>query len=442
MKKIATLALAAAFVTAAYAPASAVDVKLDGEWLYQFQTASEGFNSQNTEWVGSRMRLGTTISVNENLSGYTQFEIEENWGTAPKHGSTELGVRQMYIDWKIPGTEAKVRMGRHAFDMPGNVFCSPVITDMVGEGIVLDLPLGDHFSVTGFWTRADMTDGEQEVEDYGTYIADNATYDIFGLVGKASFDGFSVTPWFVYGRQEEGSQYPQEQGTLAMRGDGDLLYGEQADLFVFGAATEWKFFDPFTLALDAAYGTAKYGANAELDNDKGWFVAASGSYALDFAEPALKVWYASGDDKGDRAMSGHLPSIYGDNDATNTFFNGAPGIVGGHRTNIGGTWGVSAQLNGLSFLDSLTHDLAISYIGGTNDKDNTGDDYGHGYDYMTTEDAAIEFSVVNTWEIYKNLSAILEAAYIVEDFDTSTPGRAGMDFENDWRVSMTFAFTF
>jgi len=30
----------------------------------------------------------------------------------------------------------------------------------------------------------------------------------------------------------------------------------------------------------------------------------------------------------------------------------------------------------------------------------------------------------------------------VEDFDTSAPGRAGADFEDDWRLSLTFAYTF
>jgi hypothetical protein len=101
---------------------------------------------------------------------------------------------------------------------------------------------------------------------------------------------------------------------------------------------------------------------------------------------------------------------------------------------------VSAQLNGLSFLDNLTHDLSVTYIAGTNDKNNVGDDYGFGYSYMTTEDSAIEFAAVNTFELYKNLSAIFEAAYIIEDFDTSR--RADKDFENDWRLSLSFAYSF
>ena len=96
----------------------------------------------------------------------------------------------------------------------------------------------------------------------------------------------------------------------------------------------------------------------------------------------------------------------------------------------------------MSFIKNLTQDLSIAYIGGTNDKNNAGEDYGTGYEYLTTEDRAIEFSAVNTLELYKNLSAIFEAAYIIEDYDTSSEGRKGMDFENDWRLSLTFAYTF
>ena len=435
MKNITTLALAAAFTAAASVPAHAVDIKMDGEWLYQFQTASEGFTGQNTEYAGQRVRLGLSMTASEKLSAYAQFQVaEDNWGTAGKDGEqaeNPIFARQLYLDWVIPGTDAKVRMGRHAFDMPAYVFCSPVITDYVAEGVVLDLPLADSFGLTGFWTRA--------ASDADSSDVNGKDFDLFGIVAKVSSGSFETTPWAIYGSKKAGAggDY-EEQSTLAgIEAAGDML--------LLGAGMEWKAFDPFTLSLDAAWGKVNYGAGEEQD-DSGWYVAAGASYALDFAEPALKVWYASGDDKGERAQAGHLPSVFGDSDASNMFFNGAPGIVGGHRTSIGGTWGVSAQLNGLSFLQNLTHDLSVTYIGGTNHKDNAGYDIeegaGFGYDYMTTGDSAIEFAAVNTYEIYKNLSAIVEAAYILEDFDTSAPGRAGADFEDDWRLSLTFAYTF
>jgi len=433
MKKILTLTLAAAFTITSYAPASAVDVSVDGEWLYQFQTSSEGFEGQNTEHVGQRIRLGLTMKASDDLHGYTQFEMEDLWGTSEgKDGSKNVVVRQMYLDWKVPSTDIRIRMGRHAFDMPAYATCSPIITDWVNEGIVAHIPFNDTYSITGFWARA--VNGERSDGDEG-----NHNVDFFGIVGNASLDKLTLTPYVLYGNKGKTSvlgddeQYMPEQSNFAY----DNVRG---DLFIAGTGIEWKPADAWTLALDGAYGKLNYSeTNDEIKDQSGWYVAAKASYDLDFGTPALLAWYASGDDKGEN-KHGQLPHIFGDFDATNTYFNAAPGIVGGHSTNVGGTWGIAAQLNGLSFINNLTHDLSIAYIGGTNDKNNVGDDYGFGYDYMTTEDRAIELAAVNTLELYKNLSAIVEAAYIIEDFDTSR--RPDSNFENDWRLSMTFAYTF
>ena len=435
MKKIITLALAAAFTVASHAPASAVEVTVDGEWLYQFQTSSEEFKGQNLEHIGQRVRLGLTMAVSEDLHGYTQFELEDMWGEIEgAHGNNNVSVRQMYLDWKVPHTDIRIRMGRHAFDMPAYATCSPIITDWVNDGIVAHVPFNDTYSVTGFWSRAANSkraggeDGDHNV-------------DFFGLVGNASFDSLTVTPYVLYGnkgetadRGEDGQRMPEQSNFASDSARGDLI--------IAGAGFEWKPADALTLALDGAYGKLNYSETADdIKDQSGWYVAAKASYDLDFGTPALLGWYASGDDEGEN-KHGQLPHIFGDYDATNMYFNAAPGIVGGHSTNVGGTWGIAAQLNGLSFIKNLTHDLSVAYIGGTNDKNNVGGDYSTGYEYLTTEDSAIEFSAVNTLELYKNLSAIFEAAYIIEDYDTSTGNRKNMDFENDWRLSLTFAYTF
>ena len=54
----------------------------------------------------------------------------------------------------------------------------------------------------------------------------------------------------------------------------------------------------------------------------------------------------------------------------------------------------------------------------------------------------MEFDLLSTYEIYKNLTAALELAYIIEDFDTSAAhGRSGR-FENDWRTALLFQYSF
>ena len=179
MKKFAPLALAATIASGSASPASAVDIKMDGEQVCQFQTASIGFSGKNEEFIGHRTRIGMAMVASASLSGYLQFQVGEDlWGTAIDGNGTQaennIYARQMYLDWAIPGTEAKVRMGRHEFSMPAYVFCSPIIAYHVAEGVVIDLPLVESFDLTGFWTRAasNIAEGEGKGRDF----------DAFGLV--------------------------------------------------------------------------------------------------------------------------------------------------------------------------------------------------------------------------------------------------------------------
>ena len=114
MKKLVTLLAAAGMVTTAAAPASAVDVKVDYRHRISFQTGTEDFKGTNLEQFKNRVRLGLTMAASENLKGYVQFQLLQNelmGQAAGAHGSNDTEVRQMYIDWKVPGTAATVRMG-------------------------------------------------------------------------------------------------------------------------------------------------------------------------------------------------------------------------------------------------------------------------------------------------------------------------------------------
>ena len=435
MKKVITLLLAAALTAAASSPASAVDIKMDGEYLFQFQSSSEGFHGVNTDYAVQRLRLGLTMSADENLSGYFQIQVgEHNWGSDTTGNNEGVFMRQAYVDWTVPGTDVRVRMGRHAFDLPAYASTSTMIADLVGDGVVVSVPFAEKYNVTAFWTRL-----AREADARGEVSGVNAPkYDLFGLVGTASFDGLTVSPWAIYGSKGE---FVDGQGRRRnpdiMTEQGNISGSGRADIAIFGAGLEWKPFDPVTLALDAAYGRADYAASPDQE---GWYAVGKASYAMSFGEPALLAWYSSGDGRGRAMNSGQIPIIYGDFNGTSTYFNAAWGILGGHRSCFGGTWGVSAQLNGVSFIDGLSHDFSVTYFAGTNNKYNGG--YGEGYDYLTTEDSAVELNMLSTYEIYKNLTAALEMAYILEDFDTAAAhGRSG-SFDDDWRVALQFQYAF
>ena len=431
MKKLTTLLVAAGMVAAASAPASAVDVKVDGRYQFQFQTGSEGFHGQNTDYAIQRLRLGMTFIASENLSGYLQLQAGTyDWGDDPSGNSGKVTMRQSYIDWVVPGSDIKVRMGRHAFDLPSYASVSPMIADLVADGVVVSVPFAERYDVTAFWTR--MARGANGLGD--TTDINTPKYDLFGLTGTASFDAFTVSPWAIYGSKGHTDGFEPsnltDQGNISGKG--------RANIMIFGAGMEWKPFDPVTLALDAAYGRTHY---SDSHDQEGWYAVGKAAYALDFAEPTLLAWYASGDKKGRDENSGQIPIIYGDFNGTNTYFDNTFGPVGGHRYSFGGTWGVSAQLNGMSFISNLSHDFSVTYIGGTNSKYNGG--YGEGYNYLTTDDSAVEFDLLSTYQIYKNLTAALELAYIIEDFDTSTShGRSGAGYDDDWRAALHFEYKF
>ena len=124
MKKLTTLLLAAGLVFAASAPASAVDVKVDGQYVFDYQIGEKVVNKEvtkanNFEGAGQRLRLGLSLAASENLSGYIQFQDDQVWGASPnKHGDMEIRLRQAYIDWIIPQTSVKVRMGRQQLGLP------------------------------------------------------------------------------------------------------------------------------------------------------------------------------------------------------------------------------------------------------------------------------------------------------------------------------------
>ena len=87
-----------------------------------------------------------------------------------------------------------------------------------------------------------------------------------------------------------------------------------------------------------------------------------------------------------------------------------------------GTWGFGARLKNVSFFDDIKHTLRINHFRGTNapvmakyflgkkvaggDYTTTtvGTDFNAGVEgvYLTTQDSATEFSLVNEWKIYKN----------------------------------------
>ena len=122
------LLLAAGLLFAQAQDVRAVDFKVAGEWVVNFDygqngnftggNGQTGYNGSQDEFdAKQRLRIQVDAVVSEYLSGTVFFEIgETTWGDAPTGGALGtdqpiIEVRRAYIDWTIPDTNFKVRMG-------------------------------------------------------------------------------------------------------------------------------------------------------------------------------------------------------------------------------------------------------------------------------------------------------------------------------------------
>lgn len=462
MKKLVTLLAAAGMVVASSAPASAADVKLDGFYRYSFQTESTGFQGMNKEQTMQRFRLGMTITASENLKGYTQFQVGTSyWGDSAKHGKKDVQSRQYYIDWKVPGAPVQVRMGRQALGLPADSFGG---NNFLGaawgprDGIVVSAKATDWLSVSALWARAAEGLGTDKVTSSTSHdLGTDENLDVFGLAAKLKFDGITVEPWVAYASMGAGQHEHNGFTNSDVAGTNDQY---ESDTYAFGATATMTFFDPFKLVVSAAYAAREYDATvAEAEDREGYSIDAKASYKLGFGTPFVAAWYTSGDDAEDQKngnyRGGWMPGINSYSSPTATFFDGSTSLSAGvDRYTTLGTWGAQLGIEGMSFVKDLTHTATVTWIQGTNNTNGATDAVkalgadgvdAPAYAYMTTADSVVELALTTDYKIYKNLTATLELAYLISDFDENVwqnaDGSAMYD-EDDWRVGLTFTYKF
>lgn len=526
MKKIAALILAAGLLLGASQTASAIDFKISGTWIMsfgygengQFQGSYKGHSptgwgqGQDNFEATQRLRMQLDAIASENLSGTLHIEIgETTWGQNSTGGA--LGADQpiielmgAYIDWAIPDTPIKTRMGIQNITTPSMASGNSVLNDQVAA-VVVNGQITDEIGVTAFWARPynDNYPGWNNDGDsnYRSGYLDNI--DAFGLMVPLTFDGLALTPWGMYAAlgpntfrgnvSEDG--YPF--GNIANLGEGSPYY--MAGMFPAGGARHNDFsnantahkltsygqawwagitgsftqLDPFSLAFDFEYGAVSWEDNARL-NRAGWFASLLLEYKFDWGIPGLYGWYGSGDDDNPANGSERLPALDPNNSNNYSYFafDGAPwiercAVIG---NNMAGTWGIGARITHMSFIEDLTHIVRVNYIGGTNsptmgkkmslaglwangnelDYNNLGPGAGLGMPglYMTSMDSALELGTTNNYQMYENFSICLEAAYIALWLDTSESvwgsrhrkGEHIPSVKDAWNVNVSFVYDF
>lgn len=516
MKKIATLLLAAGLVFGASTGASAIDFKAKGQWIMSFDYGMNGNfqgkykGHKTTGWNGKeddfearqRVRLQLDAVASESLSGTVYFEIGDTiWGQNSSGGALGadgriIELKQAYIDWMIPETEVKVRMGLQNITTPAYASGNSILNDDVA-GVVVSAPINETVGITAYWARPynDNYTGwdNNGLSNYRANYLDN--FDAFGLLVPLTFDGAKVTPWGMYGmigpntfRKGYSSRNGDWAGNISNLGAGRNIM--QSGLFPVGGARHKNFgnanharslssygqswwggisgditaWDPFRLAFDFEYGSVTWEDDGRL-NRQGWFATLLAEYKLDWATPGIYGWYASGDDDNPANGSERLPSLDGNNTNkySNFAFDGDPYIardaVIGH--NMAGTWGIGARLKDMSFMEDLKHTFRVNYIGGTNapkmakllslngDWANSGL-MGMDAMYLTTGDSALEIGLSNYYKMYENFTISLEADYIALWLDTDKSAwgarhrlNQGIPETKDaWNINASFVYSF
>ena len=438
MKKLATLLLAAGMVLGSFAGAQAIDWKVRGTWAIEFgvfdglnfsknSTDSQrlakprkklqsgaGAGNYDTFEAGQRFDIWLDAVASENLSGSLRLEIggwqwgqhgtsgTRNAGGAMGERAAAIGVREAYIDWFVPQTELKFRMGLHTITNPSFTGTSSVIAEQM-TGVTASYKFNDNVSLAAFWgrpyndnysTAIGNTPDNSSSRGFANSFGDNL--DVFGLILPLSFDGVKVTPWGAVAAIGPNSITRDDFSTSYFGGTNRMSIVRAGMLAPYSAtnqrikngvlkeySTAWwagltgdiTVADPFRFAWDVNYGSVTY-PDASYLNRQGWLLNLLAEYKFDWGVPGLIFWYGSGDDSNPRNGSEQMPmfEINNPDHAVSTFgLNGSPVIGLSSLDGVmgldfqAGTWGVGLRIRDVSFLEDLKHTLRVNLFGGTND---------------------------------------------------------------------------
>ncbi len=507
LKKLGTLALAAGLLFHA-ANADAVEFKVKGWWLFSAQYGQngnfsnkghQGYDQLEDEFEArSRVRIQLDAIASETLSGQVYFEIGKFiWGKAndPQGGgalgadSRIIKLKRAFIDWMVPDSSIKVRMGIQAFRSPYFALDGPTVLTGDGTGITASWQINDNADLTAFWMRPYNDNYISAAGDDDSGFMDNM--DIGGIYLPLRFDGWAVTPWGIYGQigpntfrnanGQFGNRISNPDATYFFSGMFPLMgndpkinrkhASEYANVWWAGITGELTMWDPLRIAWEFTYGSSAWGDVEALDR-KGWMGALIFEYKTDWGIPGVYGWYASGDDDDLANGSERLPYLvndFGVSGFSDTF--AGPDINGLERDRVVantliGTWGVGARLKNVSFLHDLKHTFHVSLWGGTNSSgilekihDRTGSwmsintngnpPMGRDNIYLTDKDYALEIGLLNQYKIYENLTFNLEAGYVHLMMDRSDnvwglagTGGGSKGLRDAWNISGLLSYTF
>jgi hypothetical protein len=433
--------------------------------------------------VEQRLRANFNFIANEDLKVVWSIEVGTSfWGQSlssngvnnnlgrssgfgPDGDGVNIETRWAYLDFNVPGTKVGVKVGLQPIITPSAFNGYSAIYDMDAPAAVVSVPVNDMVGVTVGWFRdRDQFSGSTGWDPAGTRAYDEA--DFFFAYLPITPKGINFTPFFVYGLDGRdagdagangyfGLNMPTGAGTtlntFPVANPLHAVASDSTKIWWAGAALEVKLLDPLVISADFNYGNETNGG-ADLGR-KGWLADAMVQYkGLAIGTPTVFGMYSSGENNdGSDRRSERMPFLQsfwapaGSFYYTGTSFDSWQADIGGNSQNTEGTWNVGAGLYGMSFLDKLTHDLIVMYIGGTNSVSSipllnaTQNAVGFG-NALTDKDHLIEVDFNHQYQIYEQLTAIVELGFIKPHFDKAAWGLDGTS--NAWRAQFGFKYKF
>lgn len=471
MKKILALVMAGCFVLGSLGTAAAIDVKVKGQWdfsygYYSNRSMYDGQQGPNgkADNIQARMRARTQIEfiASESLSGLLHFEIGDiDFGSGGSSGRSSGGAldadgvnietKRAHLDWVIPQTDVKVRMGIQGIALPNTGVNLPIMNaDVAGVSVSTDFT--PEVGLTAFWARpydASATDTAGNKFD---------EMDMFGVMVPIKNQVVRVTPWAMAASIGKDSGY-YENNTNGVGGSGGRarpvpMPSRESEALAWwaGVSFELPLIDPFYVKFDGAYGQLDAKDDYET---RGYFLTAKTGYKWSWGKTGLLGWYSSGDKDTEGADKyGTIPVVSDD-----TGFTMTPYGLGGQRginrrgaisDNGIGTWGMGFEVADMSFMKDLSHTFTAAFMRGTNQGDALGNANRNlynqlagspHYSYLITSDSAWDFSLKNEYQIYPNMMVALDFSYIHLDLSKQRAD-AQRDTTDSFATMLSFQYKF
>jgi len=168
MKRFALVALLAAMTLGLVSTASAVEMKVKGqfdvmgEWSANLYDFNSDIGDGDNQYITQRLRTFFTFQANENLKAVLGLEMDNTWGQSDTDWGTDVDsgdtnkdtaieIKHAYLDFNFPDTAINVKAGLQTVSLP-SVFGNPVFDDDA-PAILVSAPINDMFGVAVGFTR-------------------------------------------------------------------------------------------------------------------------------------------------------------------------------------------------------------------------------------------------------------------------------------------------